>query len=75
MKCDVLSRGKGGAGDDSGRICNLCMTRIEFRGKFRDSERAVISLIWGRRGRIIKIQSVRDIEEKDLAPGVEKAPF
>ena len=33
MKCDVLSRGKGGAGDDSGRICNLCMTRIEFRGK------------------------------------------
>ena len=33
MKCDVLSRGKGGAGDDSGRICNLCMTQIEFRGK------------------------------------------
>ena len=35
----------------------------------------MISLIWGRRGRIIKIQSVRDIEDKDLAPGVEKAPL
>ena len=35
----------------------------------------MISLIWGRRGRIIKIQSVRDIEDKDLAPGVEKALF
>ena len=48
---------------------------LNFAGRFRDSERAVISLIWGRRGRIIKIQSVRDIEDKDLPPGVEKAPF
>ena len=23
VKCDVLSQGKGGAGDDSGRICKL----------------------------------------------------
>ena len=33
MKFDVLSRGKGGAGDELGRISNLCMTQIDFRGK------------------------------------------
>ena len=33
MKCDVLSRGNGGIGHDTGRICKISMTWIEFRGK------------------------------------------
>ena len=32
MKCDVLSRGNGGIGHDTGRICKLSMTRIESHG-------------------------------------------
>ena len=65
-------RGQWWLGEDMQLIAWL---GLNFAGRFRDSERAVISLIWGRRGRIIKIQSVRDIEDKDLAPGVEKALF
>ena len=46
MKLDVLSRENGGTGHDSRRTCRLSMTQIDFAGRFADSERAVISLIW-----------------------------